>query len=305
MLTKFAKQTWPLLSQRCLSGSVHATAKVGFENIGDQYERGRPTYSQNITDYYFNDDIINIGPNDTIIDIAAGTGKLTQILSSYYPQTKIKAIEPTSSFRDIMNDKFKDNDKISVYDGIATDLSFIESDSISAIFGGQCFHWFAVLNALKEFQRILIKNKNKRKKSHLFFIWNIMFYDEKNEFLKELRDDVIHLYHGNTDIKHCKFEPMKDRMEQLFDSKYLNDNGLLFKPTKYDFHENTHKQYGDVNMIIDRVLSNSIFGTLETEERERLERKIMDIVVKHFGGLDVELSLPYSTYVLHSYIQGE
>ena len=213
------------------------------------------------------------------------------------------AIEPIESFRNIMNNKFKENNKITVHNGIATDLSFIESNSISAIFGGQCFHWFAVLNALKEFERVLIKNKNaKSSRSHLFFIWNIIDYDD-NDFLKELRDDVVYLYYGNDNIKHCKFEPMKDSIEKLFDDKYLIDNKLLFKPTKYDYNKCIHKQIGDINMIIDRVLSNSIFGTLENNERERIENKIKNIAKKHYGFLEnVKLYIPYSTYVLHTSI---
>ena len=303
MLGKLAKQTWHPVTTRCFSAAVgvHEVAKIGFERVGNQYDRGRPSYPKQVTDEYFNEIFgRTFGENDTVIDIGAGTGIFTQILHSYFPETNIMAIDPTSSFRDIMNEKFKENERISVRDGVASDLGFIGSDSISGIFGAQCFHWFAALESLKEFERILDQKGGQR--SHLFLIWNAINYEE-NAFLKELRDDVVHLYHGNEGIGHCKFEPMAHKIERLFSLQYMNDNGLSFKPTTFDFRENAHRQIGDAQMMIDRVLSNSVFGIQSDGERQRIQMKIKEIIIRHYGTLDAELFIPYSTYSIHTFLE--
>merc|ERR1712079_549458 len=92
-------------------------------------------------------------------------------------------------------------------------------------------------------------------------------------------------------------------IEGMFTEKYLKSNGLRFKPTVYDCRPNAHRQSGGVDMVIDRVLSNSVFGTLSEGEREQISEQIKDIAQSHYGTLDVEFYIPYSSYVLHSCIE--
>ena len=88
----------------------------------------------------------------------------------------------------------------------------------------------------------------------------------------------------------------------MFSAQYINDNGLLFEPTKFDYFENSHKQTGGVDMIIDRILSKSTFASRSNEEQENVIKKIKDIVINHYNDINVELFFPYSTYILHTNI---
>ena len=279
---------------------MHNIAKVGFEKVGMQYERGRPRYAAEVLAHYF-DEVIgpDLAPNDTIVEIAAGTGILTESLASYFPETNIIAVEPTPSFRDIMRAKFEANERITVRDGLASDLSSIPPHSVSAVFGAQCFHWFCDLEALREFERILKLKKDGA--AHLFLIWNVANYNH-NAFLRQLRDDVVHEHHGDVGIQHRKFEPLRDKIQGMFSAEFLRRNGLSLKPTAFDIREDSHRQVGGAQMSKDRVLSNSVFGALSDAERESVERNIEHIIEAHYGSLEVELFIPYSTYCIHTCI---
>merc|ERR1719295_1458722 len=92
------------MSRRSFGSGMHSTAKVGFQKVGDQYERGRPSYPREVTDYYLKDIISkDVNNGDTILDVGAGTGIFTEILHSAFPSTDIIAVDPTESFRDIMH----------------------------------------------------------------------------------------------------------------------------------------------------------------------------------------------------------
>ena len=281
---------------RQFSSNIHPVAKVGFEKSGNQYDRGRPRYCKQITDTYFDKMRNEIGSNKKVIDIGAGTGIFTQNIIDYFPETNIMAIEPSSKFQEILHSRFDENSNISIYNGLASDLSFIESNTISAIFGGQVFHWFPHLNVLLEFERILDKSQ----RSHLFLIWNKQMWN--NDFLIEIKNEVIDLYHSEKDKSKPKFERQKDEMEKMFSAKYISENALLFEPTKFDYFENSHKQTGGIDMIIDRILSKSSFASRSNEEKERVIEKIKDIVINHYNDVNAELFFPYSTYILHTNI---
>ena len=125
-----------LLFSRQFSSNIHPVAKVGFEKsgIGNQYDRGRPNYCKQIVDTYFGKMRSEIESNKKVVDIGAGTGIFTQNIIDYFPKTNIMAVEPSSKFEEILHSKFDENNNISIYNGLASDLSFIESNTISAIF---------------------------------------------------------------------------------------------------------------------------------------------------------------------------
>ena len=57
--------------------TIHEAAAKGFERNAAAYERGRPDYPAEAVAILARR--IGIGPGSTVVDLAAGTGKFTQI----------------------------------------------------------------------------------------------------------------------------------------------------------------------------------------------------------------------------------
>jgi tRNA A58 N-methylase Trm61 len=57
---------------------VHPAAARGFDVTADAYERGRPDYPEDAVAFVC--DRLGIAPGRTVLDLAAGTGKLTRAL---------------------------------------------------------------------------------------------------------------------------------------------------------------------------------------------------------------------------------
>ena len=57
---------------------MHRTAAAGFGSSADAYERGRPSYPDDAIAYLAAE--LGLGPATRILDLAAGTGKLTRLL---------------------------------------------------------------------------------------------------------------------------------------------------------------------------------------------------------------------------------
>eukprot|EP00877_Chromochloris_zofingiensis_P002045 jgi/Chrzof1/11841/Cz06g12010.t1 len=154
------------------SPALHEVAKVGFGLQVAAYEKARPGYPDEAIQHCIERLNLDHGPK-AVLDLAAGTGKLTRQLAAY-PNLTIQAAEPSegmrASFKDILPD-------IPIVDATASTLPF-ESESFDAVFVGQAFHWFATREALLEIHRVL------RPAGGLALLWNLE--DEDKDWTKQL-----------------------------------------------------------------------------------------------------------------------
>src|SRR5438876_9298611 len=74
---------------------VHEAAALGFDAGAEAYERGRPGYPLEAVDALVR--VLRIGPGARVVDVAAGTGKLTRMLVP--SGAKIVAVEPVEGMR--------------------------------------------------------------------------------------------------------------------------------------------------------------------------------------------------------------
>jgi ubiquinone/menaquinone biosynthesis C-methylase UbiE len=127
---------------------VDAIAATGFQRAAGDYERGRPGYPPAAVERMR--DEIGIEAGQTVVDLAAGTGKLTRLLVSLLP-AEVIAVEPIAGMRDQLELAVPG---VRVLDGTAEQIP-IADDAARAVFVAQAFHWFRVPEAAAEIARVL------------------------------------------------------------------------------------------------------------------------------------------------------
>ncbi len=126
---------------------VHHAAARGFDLQADAYDRGRPGYPAEAIAFVI--ETLRIGPGATIVDLAAGTGKLTRELVP--TGAELIAIEPVAGMREVLSRSLPD---VLVTDGTAESLP-LDDASVDGVVVAQAFHWFDGPRALAELARVL------------------------------------------------------------------------------------------------------------------------------------------------------
>jgi SAM-dependent methyltransferase len=119
-----------------------------FVDVADSYERGRPEYTPAAAEAIAAE--LNIAPGARVLDLAAGTGKLTRALLGV--GLDVIAVEPQAQLREILTDSVGSE---RVLDGVAEAIP-LPDDSVTAVTVADAFHWFDHGPALREIRRVLI-----------------------------------------------------------------------------------------------------------------------------------------------------
>jgi SAM-dependent methyltransferase len=128
-----------------------------FDATAAAYELGRPEYPDEALTFW--DDRGAFEPDNVILDLAAGTGKLTRLLPMI---CELHAVEPLGQMRAEFSRAVPD---VEVLDGTAEHIPFPD-DTFDAVLVGQAFHWFDHQVALDEIARVL------KPDGGLGMIWN-------------------------------------------------------------------------------------------------------------------------------------
>jgi ubiquinone/menaquinone biosynthesis C-methylase UbiE len=126
---------------------VHEVAAVGFEQAAAVYERIRPSYPPDAVAALVAH--LGIGPGRRVLDLAAGTGKLTRLLVP--TDAELVAVEPLAAMREQLAAVVPD---IELLDGTAEAIP-LPDESVDAVVVAQAFHWFDAARALAEIRRVL------------------------------------------------------------------------------------------------------------------------------------------------------
>jgi SAM-dependent methyltransferase len=121
----------------------------------DDYERGRPGWPREAVV------TLELAPTATVLDLGAGTGKLTRELVPEFE--RVIAVEPAEAMRRLLATHCP------TVDARAGDARAIplERGSVDAVFAAQSFHWFDDDAALGEIARVL------RTGGALALLWNL------------------------------------------------------------------------------------------------------------------------------------
>jgi SAM-dependent methyltransferase len=119
-----------------------------FVDVADAYERGRPEYTPAVAEAIAAE--LHLTPRARVLDLAAGTGKLTRALLGV--GLDVIAVEPQVQLREILAASVGVE---RVLDGLAEEIP-LPNASVAAVTVADAFHWFDQAAALREIRRVLI-----------------------------------------------------------------------------------------------------------------------------------------------------
>jgi ubiquinone/menaquinone biosynthesis C-methylase UbiE len=244
---------------------VHHAAALGFDRQADAYDRGRPGYPAEAIAFVI--ETLRIGPDATIVDLAAGTGKITRELVP--TGAELIAIEPVAGMREVLSRSLPDiRPDVRVADGTAESLP-LDDASVDGVVVAQAFHWFDGPRALAELARVL------RPGGRLAVVFNVR--DERDPVQAAL-ERVWEPYRGDTPTHRTgawqrAFEPA-DRFTPLVHQAFANDQRV------------------SADQLVDRVVSVSFIAALDEAQRAAVEAEVRTLPAD-----EAEVVLPYSTDV--------
>lgn len=121
--------------------------RFSFERVAADYERARPAYAEEAVDWAVGR--LGLGPGSRVLDLAAGTGKLTRQLVAR--GLDVVAVEPGDEMRAVLQQGIPGVEALA---GRAEEIPLGDA-SVDGIAVGQAFHWFETEAALAEMHRVL------------------------------------------------------------------------------------------------------------------------------------------------------
>jgi SAM-dependent methyltransferase len=149
---------------------VHDVAATGFDKEAEVYEQSRPSYPPDAVAWLA--EHLRIGPGTRVVDVAAGTGKLTRLLEPL--GATLAAVEPVAGMRDAFAIACP---AVPMAAATAEQLPSA-TGALDAITVAQAFHWFDAVPALTEFGRAL------RPGGRIGLVWNAR--DRSNDLVDQL-----------------------------------------------------------------------------------------------------------------------
>jgi SAM-dependent methyltransferase len=212
----------------------------------DVYERGRPDYPAAAIDRIVTR--LDLRPGRTVLDLAAGTGKLTRLLVP--SKANVIAVEPVREMRAELERRVPG---VVALAGTAERMPLTDG-FVGAVTVGQAFHWFEQDEALREIYRVL------RPGGGLALIWNA----------RDERDAVQAALSGIFD----EFEGDTPRRKQREWRTLLPDSGLYERCERALFE---HDQPVDEQGLIERVVSTSFIAAAPQAVRDEVEARVRAI----------------------------
>jgi SAM-dependent methyltransferase len=233
-----------------MRGAIHQSAARGFALAPADYERGRPMYPFEAVRRLVRE--LRIKPTSTVLDLAAGTGKLTRLLAQL--GSDIVAVEPVAEMRERLVETLQ---SVTALGGTAEDIP-LDDESIDAVTVGQAFHWFDGDAALAEIHRVL------RPGTRLGLIWNVK--DESVDWVRQLAE-IIEPYRGSAPrVASGAWKEAFERTE-------------LFTPLERARFSFVHQT--DVVTVLARVTSISFIAALAPRVRERVVAQVRELLSVH------------------------
>ena len=219
-----------------------------FGRAAQDYELGRPDWPDELVDK------IGVPPDAEVLDLGAGTGKLTRLLVPRF--ARVVAVEPDDAMRTMLEGVVPEAESLR---GSAEAIPLAD-DSVDAVFCGEAFHWFASRDVVAEIARVL------RAGGVFAFLWTIEFDlepawpDEAERLL-----DPAFTRGGAPGIR----KVLSGEWRDAFTGSRFGELAHAQVETAYEH---------DREQAIARILSVSSIASLPDAEREELRDALREIV---------------------------
>jgi SAM-dependent methyltransferase len=217
---------------------MHRAAAVGFARSAAAYERGRPGYPEAAIRHV----VAQLPPRAGVLDLAAGTGKLTRPLLE--AGLRVIAVEPVREMREALPAGAR------AVDGTAETIP-LQDGAVAAVTVGQAFHWFDGDRALAEIARVLVGE------GLLALFWNRRVEDAP---INRAIDEVVDPHRG--EVPTHRGDPWRAAFER----------STLFGPLEERTFDNAQEL--DADGLEARVGSISFIASLEPTERAHVLEQV-------------------------------
>ena len=226
---------------------VHPVAAAGFSAAADVYERARPSYPAEAIEWLARQ--VDLREGRTVVDVGAGTGKLTRLLVP--TGAHVVAVEPLPAMLERLVEAAPGAEAIL---GTAEELPLPDA-SADVITVAQALHWFDQARALPEFRRVL------RPGGAVALVWNS----------RDL-DDPLQAELGRV------LEPVRKRVPAQVDDDWREpfERSPLFGPL--EVFRVPSAQLFTADDLCDRVSSTSFVAAMPSEERAQLLESVRALV---------------------------
>jgi SAM-dependent methyltransferase len=230
-----------------------------FELVADVYERARPGYPPEAMAWIA--DRLDLRPGRTVLDLGAGTGKLTRALLD--TGARVVAVEPGDAMRAELE---RTAPGAGALRGSAEDIPLPDA-SVDSIAIGQAFHWFRHDVAIPELHRVL------RPGGGVALIWNSR--------------DPAHPVHQEIGELIGPFIP-PDRQASEESSRALDESELFGPLEERRF---AFVQTLDADLLAERIASVSFVAAAPPDARRELDDQLRGLARRLGGRVD----FPYVT----------
>ncbi|HKP89619.1 MAG TPA: class I SAM-dependent methyltransferase [Thermoleophilaceae bacterium] len=249
---------------------IDPLAERAFGARADDYERHRPGWPAEAVEQALAG--VGAGPESTVVDLAAGTGKLTRAL---VPRVaRVIAVEPSADMRVQLEARVPEAE---VAAGTADALP-LGDESVDAVVVGEAFHWFCTPEAVAEIARVV------RPGGGLAMLWNA--HDFGSEPWVRAMGELL-------DSRRAPGVTPINRKQTGLWKRVFDDS--QFEPLSPPFRMR-QEQRTDVDGLVAHISTWSFVGALDEEPRAALQRDLADLLRREHPS-PADVAIPYRTDV--------
>jgi ubiquinone/menaquinone biosynthesis C-methylase UbiE len=221
-----------------------------FEQVAELYERVRPSYPEEAIDWLAGQ--LDVGGESTVLDLGAGTGKLTRQFVERV--ALVIAVEPGPEMLAQLRQVVPQAEALL---GAAEAIP-LRDESVDAVVCGQSFHWFRRREAMREIRRVL------RPGAGLGLIWNSR---DRNDPLQAQVTELL-----------APFVPPGREALPTTASRFVAEAFGELVTAEFRFEQEL-----DADALTGRILSISFVAAADETRRRELERQLRALVAEHGG----------------------
>ena len=228
-----------------------------FEQVAELYERARPEYPAEILTWLA--ERLDLRPGRTVLDLGAGTGKLTRALVA--TGAEVIALEPGDEMRGMLERAVPQARALAA----GAESIPLTDDSVDAATAGQSFHWFRLDEAVPEIHRVL------RSGAGLALVWNMR--DQEDELQREVTSLIAPFVPPER-------EGARDSVAEFFRNEAFG-NSALFQ--RFEEREARFAEELDADRLVERLSSTSFVASAPAPQRAELQRRLRELASARGG----------------------